>query len=63
MLDYKKVKSLIANTSVIMFKKILHEVETIVKELREQLFKSLENPNLELELLEKTIRYGCSSIH
>lgn len=57
MLDYKKVKSLIANTSVIMFKKILNEVETIVKELREQLFKSLENPNLVLEDIEKTIRH------
>lgn len=58
MLDYKKVKSLIANTSVIMFKKILNEVETIVKELRETLFKSLENPNLVLEDIEKTIRYA-----
>lgn len=40
-----------------MFKKILNEVETIVKELREQLFKSLENPNLVLEDIEKTIRH------
>ncbi len=40
-----------------MFKKILNEVESIVKELRDQLFKSLENPNLVLEEIEKTIRY------
>jgi hypothetical protein len=55
-LNYKKVKALIANTSVTMFKNILFEVESIIKSLRTQLFKSLSNVTVGFNEQVKIIR-------
>jgi hypothetical protein len=55
-LNYKKVKALVANTSVTMFKDIFFEVETIIKNLRTQLFKSLSNVTVGFNEQVKIIR-------
>jgi hypothetical protein len=54
--NYKNVKALIANTSITMFKNISFEVDTIIKDLRTQLFKSLSNMTFNVNEQVKIIR-------
>jgi hypothetical protein len=56
-LNYKKVKSVIALAVHSSIKKIVLEVEAIIKDLREQLFQSLDRPGATLREQEETIRY------
>lgn len=55
-LNYKRVKSLVASASHASIKNVLSEVETIVKDLRKDLFESLQNPTLSLKQQEDVIR-------
>lgn len=54
-LNYKKVNSLVASASHASIKNVLSEVETIVKDLRKDLFESLQNPTLTLKQQEDII--------
>lgn len=55
-LNYKRVKSLVASASHASIKNVLSEVETIVKDLRKGLFESLQNQTLSLKQQEDVIR-------
>ncbi|CAM6105264.1 unnamed protein product [Calypogeia fissa] len=54
--DYKKAKSLVQYTHVGILSRVLEEVDKIVQEFKDTLYKTMENPNVENSQLEITIR-------
>ncbi|XP_065187370.1 exocyst complex component 2-like [Sycon ciliatum] len=55
--DYERAKSLFADTEVQVFKKVLTEVETLVKNFRGQLLKKLQELPSTLDEQKRLIRY------
>ncbi|KAL2629232.1 hypothetical protein R1flu_013918 [Riccia fluitans] len=54
--EYKKAKSLVQYTHVSILNRVLEEVEKIVQEFKDTLYKIMENPNVEIAQLENTFR-------
>ncbi|KAG6549996.1 hypothetical protein Mapa_008508 [Marchantia paleacea] len=54
--EYKKAKSLVQYTNVRILSRALDEVDKIVQEFKDMLYKTMENPNVELTQLDNTIR-------
>ncbi|KAI5080860.1 hypothetical protein GOP47_0004043 [Adiantum capillus-veneris] len=54
--EYKKAKSLVLPTHVRVLKRVLEEVEKVIFEFKDKLYKSMEDPNVEFSQLESTIR-------
>ncbi|KAJ7561112.1 hypothetical protein O6H91_03G014300 [Diphasiastrum complanatum] len=54
--EYKKAKSLVLPSHVGILKKVLEEVEKVVQELKDMLFKFMEDPHIDVAHLENTIR-------
>ncbi|XP_073393332.1 exocyst complex component SEC5B isoform X2 [Physcomitrium patens] len=54
--EYKKAKSLDLYSHVGILKRVLEEVDKIVQEFKETLYKSMEDPHIEAAQLETTIR-------
>ncbi|KAL3687204.1 hypothetical protein R1sor_013513 [Riccia sorocarpa] len=54
--EYKKAKSLVQYTHVSILNRVLEEVEKIVQEFKDTLYKTMENPNVEIPQLENTFR-------
>ncbi|KAG0561520.1 hypothetical protein KC19_9G070200 [Ceratodon purpureus] len=54
--EYKKAKSLELYSHVGILKRVLEEVDKIVAEFKETLYKSMEDPHIEVAQLETTIR-------
>jgi exocyst complex component 2 len=54
--EYKKAKSLELYSHVNILKRVLEEVDKIVQEFKETLYKSMEDPHIEVAQLETTRR-------
>eukprot|EP00249_Psilotum_nudum_P022882 c28676_g1_i1 orf=1854-4124(-) len=54
--EYKKAKSIVLPTHAGILQKVLEEVEKVVQEFKDKLYKSMEDPQLELSQLESTVR-------
>lgn len=54
--EYKKAKSLVLPTHVRVLKRVLEEVEKVISEFKDKMFKSMEDPNVDFSQLESTIR-------
>ncbi|GLJ54776.1 hypothetical protein SUGI_1176620 [Cryptomeria japonica] len=54
--EYRKAKSIVLPSHVGILKRVLEEVEKVVQEFKATLYKSMEDPQVELSNLENTIR-------
>lgn len=54
--EYKKAKSLVLYSHVGILSRVLEEVDKIVQEFKEMLYKKMEDPHIEISQLENTIR-------
>lgn len=54
--EYRKAKSIVLPSHVGILKRVLEEVEKVMQEFRSMLYKSMEDPQLELAELENTVR-------
>eukprot|EP00850_Spirogloea_muscicola_P013527 SM000092S24495 [mRNA] locus=s92:340613:348688:+ [translate_table: standard] len=54
--EYKKAKSLVIPTQVGILKRVLEEVDKVIHEFKEVLYKSMEDPSVELSEVEKSIQ-------
>lgn len=54
--EYKKAKSLVLYSHVGILSRVLEEVDKIVQEFKEMLYKKMEDPHIEIAQLENTIR-------
>lgn len=54
--EYKKAKSLVLPTHVRILKRVLEEVDKVISEFKDKLYKSMEDPQVEFLHLESTIR-------
>ncbi|KAG6592194.1 Exocyst complex component SEC5A [Cucurbita argyrosperma subsp. argyrosperma] len=54
--EYKKAKSIALPSHVGILKKVLEEVEKVVHEFKGTLYKSMEDPKIDLTNLENTVR-------
>ncbi|KAK4802791.1 hypothetical protein SAY86_000994 [Trapa natans] len=54
--EYKKAKSIALPFHVGILKRVLEEVEKVMHEFKGTLYKSMEDPNIDLTLLENTVR-------
>ncbi|XVE55161.1 hypothetical protein DITRI_Ditri03aG0137700 [Diplodiscus trichospermus] len=54
--EYKKAKSIALPSHVNILKRVLEEVEKLMQEFKGMLYKSLEDPQIDLTSLENTVR-------
>ncbi|KAK4801667.1 hypothetical protein SAY86_022154 [Trapa natans] len=54
--EYKKAKSIALPSHVGILKRVLEEVEKVMQEFKGTLYKSMEDPNIDLTVLENTVR-------
>ncbi|KAJ6412519.1 hypothetical protein OIU84_005550 [Salix udensis] len=54
--EYKKAKSIALPSHVNVLKRVLEEVEKVVNEFKGTLYKSMEDPQIDLAKLENTVR-------
>ncbi|CAN1255607.1 Exocyst complex component SEC5A [Linum perenne] len=54
--EYKKAKSVALPSHVSILKRVLEEVEKVMHEFKGTLYKSMEDPQIELTTLENTVR-------
>ncbi|XP_027364012.1 exocyst complex component SEC5A-like isoform X3 [Abrus precatorius] len=54
--EYKKAKSIALPSHVGILKRVLEEVEKVMNEFKSMLFKSMEDPQIDLTNLENTVR-------
>ncbi|EGC31294.1 hypothetical protein DICPUDRAFT_50260 [Dictyostelium purpureum] len=54
--NYKNAKTLITSSQKKEFQKILHDIENIIEDFRNQLFTSLRDPSTKLDQLKKSIK-------
>ncbi|KAM6602258.1 hypothetical protein CsatA_021867 [Cannabis sativa] len=54
--EYKKAKSIALPSHVGILKRVLEEVEKVMHEFKGMLYKSMEDPNIDLTNLENTVR-------
>lgn len=54
--EYKKAKSIALPSHVNILKRVLEEVEKVMQEFKGMLYKSLEDPQIDLTSLENTVR-------
>ncbi|GMJ12391.1 exocyst complex component sec5 [Hibiscus trionum] len=54
--EYKKAKSIALPSHVNILKKVLEEVERVMQEFKGTLYKSMEDPQIDLTSLENTVR-------
>ncbi|XP_031389496.1 exocyst complex component SEC5A-like isoform X2 [Punica granatum] len=54
--EYKKAKSIALPSHVGILKRVLEEVEKVMHEFKGTLYKSMEDPNIDLTVLENTVR-------
>ncbi|ONK55243.1 uncharacterized protein A4U43_UnF5970 [Asparagus officinalis] len=54
--EYRKAKSIVLPSHVGILKRVLEEVEKVMNEFRSMLYKSMEDPQLDLAELENTVR-------
>ncbi|KAG5527864.1 hypothetical protein RHGRI_028708 [Rhododendron griersonianum] len=54
--EYRKAKSIVLPSHVGILKRVLEEVEKIMYEFKGMLYKSLEDPNIEIRNLENIVR-------
>ncbi|XP_039071383.1 exocyst complex component SEC5A-like isoform X2 [Hibiscus syriacus] len=54
--EYKKAKSIALPSHVNILKKVLEEVERVMQEFKGTLYKSMEDPKIDLTSLENTVR-------
>eukprot|EP00123_Amoebidium_parasiticum_P016232 comp23347_c0_seq2/m.38526 comp23347_c0_seq2/g.38526 ORF comp23347_c0_seq2/g.38526 comp23347_c0_seq2/m.38526 type:complete len:741 (-) comp23347_c0_seq2:29-2251(-) len=55
--DYQKAKSLYGETEIVVFQRIMTEVEHIANKLREMLDRKLQDPKTSLKMRERLIEY------
>ncbi|KAG8389810.1 hypothetical protein BUALT_Bualt01G0017200 [Buddleja alternifolia] len=54
--EYRKAKSIVLPSHVGILKRVLEEVEKVMQEFKGMLYKSMEDPNVDLTNLENTVR-------
>lgn len=54
--EYRKAKSIVLPSHVGILKRVLEEVEKVMQEFKAMLYKSMEDPNIDLANLENTMR-------
>ncbi|GAB2270641.1 Exocyst complex component S5A [Dionaea muscipula] len=54
--EYRKAKSIVLPSHVGILKRVLEEVEKVMREFKGTLYKSMEDPHIELTDLENTVR-------
>ncbi|GAY39798.1 hypothetical protein CUMW_047210 [Citrus unshiu] len=54
--EYKKAKSIALPSHVNILKRVLEEVEKVMQEFKAMLYKSMEDPHIDLTNLENTVR-------
>ncbi|KAJ0086219.1 hypothetical protein Patl1_08078 [Pistacia atlantica] len=54
--EYKKAKSIALPSHVNILKRVLEEVEKVMQEFKATLFRSMEDPQIDLTYLENTVR-------
>lgn len=54
--EYRKAKSIVLPSHVGILKRVLEEVEKVMQEFKGTLYKSMEDPNIDLTNLENTVR-------
>ncbi|KAL2519898.1 Exocyst complex component SEC5A [Forsythia ovata] len=54
--EYRKAKSIVLPSHVGILKRVLEEVEKVMQEFKGMLYKSLEDPNIDLTNLENIVR-------
>ncbi|XP_021283589.1 exocyst complex component SEC5A-like [Herrania umbratica] len=54
--EYKKAKSIALPSHVNILKRVLEEVEKVMQEFKAMLYKSMEDPQIDLTSLENTVR-------
>ncbi|KAL0919365.1 hypothetical protein M5K25_011455 [Dendrobium thyrsiflorum] len=54
--EYRKAKSIVLPSHVGILKRVLEEVEKVMREFKSMLYKSMEDPQLDLAELENTVR-------
>ncbi|KAL1193036.1 Exocyst complex component SEC5B [Cardamine amara subsp. amara] len=54
--EYKKAKSIALPSHVSLLKRVLEEVEKVMQEFRGTLYRSMEDPKIDLTSLENTVR-------
>ncbi|CAI9763958.1 unnamed protein product [Fraxinus pennsylvanica] len=54
--EYRKAKSIVLPSHVGILKRVLEEVEKVMQEFKGMLYKSMEDPNIDLTNLENTVR-------
>ncbi|CAH2036657.1 unnamed protein product [Thlaspi arvense] len=54
--EYKKAKSIALPSHVNILKRVLEEVEKVMKEFKGTLYRSMEDPKIDLTTLENTVR-------
>ncbi|KAE8685713.1 Exocyst complex component SEC5B [Hibiscus syriacus] len=55
--EYKKAKSIALPSHVKILKRVLEEVERVMQEFKGMLYKSMEDPKIDLTSLENTVRW------
>ncbi|KAL1557114.1 Exocyst complex component S5B [Salvia divinorum] len=54
--EYRKAKSIVLPSHVGILKRVLEEVEKVMQEFKAMLYKTMEDPNIDLTNLENTVR-------
>ncbi|KAH6789155.1 Exocyst complex component SEC5 [Perilla frutescens var. frutescens] len=54
--EYRKAKSIVLPSHVGILKRVLEEVEKVMQEFKGMLYKTMEDPNIDLTNLENTVR-------
>ncbi|EPS67978.1 hypothetical protein M569_06794 [Genlisea aurea] len=54
--EYRKAKSIVLPSHVGILKRVLEEVEKVIHEFKGMLYKTMEDPNIDLTNLENTVR-------
>ncbi|KAL8459313.1 hypothetical protein ACS0TY_036703 [Phlomoides rotata] len=54
--EYRKAKSIVLPSHVGILKRVLEEVEKVMQEFKGMLYKTMEDPNIDLANLENTVR-------
>ncbi|KAL1561160.1 Exocyst complex component S5A [Salvia divinorum] len=54
--EYRKAKSIVLPSHVGILKRVLEEVEKVMQEFKAMLYKTMEDPNIDLTSLENTVR-------
>lgn len=54
--EYRKAKSIVLPSHVGILKRVLEEVEKVMREFKSMLYKTMEDPQLDLTELENTVR-------